>query len=368
MGQFRTLTTPLGQLRYWEQEPRVSQGDAAGPNSRPDLGQGLGQNLGQDFGVNSGPDRRGDPGHHSSDHPSNPPGNQPSDDPIANPANLPSSTSPDRLPPLVFCHGLGLGSSAFEWSKVYPSLGDRHRIIVPEFLGWGRSDKPQGAYTLQNYLTQLTLILTQVARSPAWVIAASLTGGLALRLASEQPHLFHGLALVSPSGYGDFGQTYRNPVLPWLAPWGGDQALYALLTQPWAIAAAIDRFLLSPTSVLSPSDRHPIYHAYTTAAQQPHAHRAALATLRGDLCFDLARFVPHLQVPCHLLWGAQAQASPLATGQRLQQLNPRWIQSLQPLPHAGMLPHLEQPDFVQRWLRSLLSPVGGCCSITPCAT
>ncbi|MGA1282645.1 MAG: alpha/beta fold hydrolase, partial [Prochlorothrix sp.] len=294
-------------------------------------------------------------------------------------------------PPLVFCHGLGVGSSAFEWSKIYPDWGDRHRLIVPEFVGWGRSDKPDRRYQIQDYLDQLEQILTEIARSPAWVIAASLTGGLALRLATQKPHLFQGLALVSPSGYGDFGQTYRNPVLDLLAQWedcwgdlwgdlwgdyrddrsgnyGGDRgrnrggtlalsrSLYQGLTQPWAIAGAIDRFLLAPNSPLSRPDRQQLHHAYTTAAQQPRAHFTALATLRGSLCFDLAPLIPHLQTPTHLLWGTQAQASPLSTGHRLQQLNPHWIQSLTPLPNSGMVPHLEQPDSVQTWLHRLLFP------------
>ena len=345
MGHYRTLTTPLGQLSYWEQDP---------------LGDG----------------RSAIPGHPSRDETN-----------ARNPSQInssqinPSQPSPSHQdnPPLVFCQGLGVGSSAFEWSKIYPAWGDRHRLIVPEFVGWGRSDKPDRRYQIQDYLDQLEQILTEVARSPAWVIAASLTGGLVLRLATQKPHLFQGLALVSPSGYGDFGQTYRNPVLNFLERWGngrhdrggnpdchhgqdrgGDRAitrsLYQGLTQPWAIAGAIDRFLLAPNSPLSRLDRQDLYHAYTTAAQQPRAHIAALATLRGSLCFDLAPLIPPLQTPTHFLWGTQAQASPLRTGHRLQQLNPHWIQSLTPLPHAGMVPHLEQPDVVQIWLQRLLSP------------
>lgn len=339
MGAYHSLTTALGHLSYWERRP-----------TEADRGE--------------------------------------EDAPI------------DRLP-LVFCHGLGVGSSAFEWSRVYSALGSgagasdtgvpdtgvpgaggsdadgtdtegvdavgvaphllAPHLIVPEFIGWGRSDKPDRRYQVQDYLDQLEQVLVEVARSPAWVIAASLTGGLALMLACQKPHLFRGLALVSPSGYGDFGQTYRNPFLAGLAPWGLDRSLYPWLTQSWTIALAIDRFLLSPHTPLSMPERQAIHRAYRTAAQRPHAQIAALATLRGDLCFDLAAWVPRLQVPTHLLWGQQARASAVTLGPRLQALNPDQIRTVTVVPNAGMVPHLEHPQRVRTWLwqRLTLTPHGG---------
>ena len=44
------------------------------------------------------------------------------------------------LPTLVFFHGFGGGSSAYEWSKVYPALASEYRILAPDLVGWGRSE------------------------------------------------------------------------------------------------------------------------------------------------------------------------------------------------------------------------------------
>ncbi|WLT38954.1 alpha/beta fold hydrolase [Synechocystis sp. B12] len=38
---------------------------------------------------------------------------------------------------LVFLHGFGGGSSAYEWSKVYPAFAADYRVLAPDLLGWG---------------------------------------------------------------------------------------------------------------------------------------------------------------------------------------------------------------------------------------
>ena len=55
---------------------------------------------------------------------------------------LPTSTSENK-PNLVFFHGFGGGSSAYEWSKVYPAFAAEYRILAPDLIGWGRSEHPR---------------------------------------------------------------------------------------------------------------------------------------------------------------------------------------------------------------------------------
>jgi pimeloyl-ACP methyl ester carboxylesterase len=58
---------------------------------------------------------------------------------------LPNSTSENK-PNLVFFHGFGGGSSAYEWSKVYPAFATEYRILAPDLIGWGRSEHPPRNY------------------------------------------------------------------------------------------------------------------------------------------------------------------------------------------------------------------------------
>src|SRR5882757_358344 len=42
--------------------------------------------------------------------------------------------------PLVFLHGIFLGASSYEWSKVYPHFTMGHEVIVPDLIGFGESE------------------------------------------------------------------------------------------------------------------------------------------------------------------------------------------------------------------------------------
>ncbi len=47
--------------------------------------------------------------------------------------------------PLVLVHGLG--ASAERWKFVIPLFEKRYRVIVPDLIGFGYSDKPMLDYT-----------------------------------------------------------------------------------------------------------------------------------------------------------------------------------------------------------------------------
>ncbi len=43
-------------------------------------------------------------------------------------------------PPMTLLHGFP--SSSYDWAKVAPALAERHALLMPDFLGFGASDKP----------------------------------------------------------------------------------------------------------------------------------------------------------------------------------------------------------------------------------
>ena len=45
-------------------------------------------------------------------------------------------------PALVFIHNVGVGASAYQWSKIYPAFADQHRVIAADLLGFGESERP----------------------------------------------------------------------------------------------------------------------------------------------------------------------------------------------------------------------------------
>lgn len=259
------------------------------------------------------------------------------------PSEIPSETE-DSRPPLVFLHSLGGGSSAFEWSKVYPAFGHSHRVIAPDLIGWGQSAHPVRNYQVQDYFQVITHLLETLAEPPALVVATSLTAGVVIRLATQRPDLFKGLFLVSPSGNGDFGRDYRTSLPAILASTPGiDTLLYQLgAANELAVRGFLSTFLFADASRITAD----MVQAYLTCTQQPNAQYAALASLNGTISFDLARYIGQLTTPTQIILGEKSRFTPPAITRRLASLNPRAVQTVEEIPDAGVLPHLERPDLV----------------------
>jgi pimeloyl-ACP methyl ester carboxylesterase len=100
-----------------------------------------------------------------------------------------------------------------------------------------------------------------------------------------------------------------------------------------------------------------IVDAYLESARQPNAEYAALSFVRGDLCFDLSRYVTQLTVPTAIVWGQKSQFTGPEIGQRLAALNPKAIRHFQTLDDVGLTPQLELPavtiGLIEQFMRSL---------------
>lgn len=271
------------------------------------------------------------------------------------PVAAPWRTSPQAgqgLPPLVFLHSLGGGSSAYEWSKVYPAFADSYRVLAPDLVGWGQSSHPARDYFVHDYLTMLTEFLEQMG-TPAIVVASSLTAGLVIRLAIQRPDLFAGLFLVCPSGYGEPEADYSRGVAAQLAGTPGiDRLLYTLgAANEFAVRNFLENFLFAERSRLTQET----VLAYLASAQQFNAEYAALASLKGNLCFDLGQFMPQLQVPTFIVWGDRSRFGNPSVGKRLVSLNSDSVKAFWVIPNVGVLPHLEVPAVTIGLLQTALN-------------
>ncbi len=260
-----------------------------------------------------------------------------------------------QRPPLFFLHSLGGGSSAYEWSQVYGALAADYRVIAPDLVGWGQSAHPARAYVSEDYCVILAELIKQTVGDWAIVAATSLTAGITVRLAIAHPELFRALFLVSPSGNDDFGAGYRFTLPAILAGTPGlDRLIYRLgAANELAVTQFLQNFLFANRDRL----RRETIQAYLTGTQQPNADYSALASLRGDICFDLSYFIPRLKVPTTIVVGEQARFNQPCKTQRLAALNPEAIHTLHVVPGVGVLPHVETPAVVVGLLRAFLRTV-----------
>ncbi|GCL39751.1 alpha/beta hydrolase fold-containing protein [Sphaerospermopsis reniformis] len=230
---------------------------------------------------------------------------------------------------LLFLHGFGGGSSAYEWSKVYPAFAAEYQVIAPDLIGWGRSEHPQRSYKIEDYLTTIQEFIEQTCTKPVMVIASSLTAAFIIRVAIARPDLFKSLILVSPAGLSDFGQDYSRSFFAQLISVPVvDRLLYSTGI---ATDAGIRSFLEQRQFAQSNRVYQEIVDAYLQSAQQPNAEYAALSFVRGDLCFDLSLYIQQLTTPTAIIWGQKSQFTGPDIGRRFSEMNPQSIRFFQPL-------------------------------------
>ncbi len=264
---------------------------------------------------------------------------------------LPNSTSENK-PNLVFFHGFGGGSSAYEWSKVYPAFAAEYRILAPDLIGWGRSEHPARNYLVEDYITTLIEFIEKTCGSPTDVIASSLTGAIVIRAAIARPDLFKSLILTIPSGLSDFGQDYgRSFFAQLVATPILDRLLYSTGI---ATDGGIRSFLEQRQFADSRRVYQEIVDAYLESALEPNAEYAALSFVRGDLSFDLSLYITQLTTPTAIIWGEKSQFTGPEIGQRLANLNPEAIKVFQALENVGLTPQLEIPAVTIGLIRQYL--------------
>ncbi|MFM9263792.1 alpha/beta fold hydrolase [Tychonema sp. BBK16] len=265
---------------------------------------------------------------------------------------IPTSSS-DDLPNLLFLHGFGGGSSAYEWSKAYPAFAADYRVLAPDLIGWGRSEHPPRNYKVDDYITTVIEFIEKTCGSPTDVIASSLTGAIAIRAAIVRPDLFKSLILTTPSGLSDFGTNYSKSFFAQIV---STPILDRLL---YSTAIATDGGIRSFLEQRQFADPRLVYQeivdAYLQSALEPNAEYAALSFVRGDLSFDLSLYITQLTTPTAIIWGEKSQFTSPAIGQRLANLNPEAIKVFQLLENVGLTPHLEIPAVTIGLIRQYLN-------------
>jgi len=86
-------------------------------------------------------------------------------------------------PVVVLVHGLG--SRKEDWLPVLESLSQKYRLLVPDQIGFGKSDKPLLDYSIQTYVDFLNEFLRQLKVEKASLVGESLGGWISALYAQE---------------------------------------------------------------------------------------------------------------------------------------------------------------------------------------
>jgi 2-hydroxymuconate-semialdehyde hydrolase len=118
--------------------------------------------------------------------------------------------------PVLMIHGSGPGVSAWaNWRLVIPELAQSQRVIAPDMVGFGFTERPAGfVYGMDAWVQQAVDFLDALGIAQADLVGNSFGGGLSLALAIRHPHRVRRLVLMGAAGV-DF------PITPGLdAVWG----------------------------------------------------------------------------------------------------------------------------------------------------
>lgn len=250
-----------------------------------------------------------------------------------------------HAPLLLLVHGTGASTHSFR--ELMPLMAARFTVLAIDLPGHGFSAPPAGGdWSLPGLARQLVALLRQAGAEPTLAVGHS--AGAAILV---QAVLHAGLqvpALVSVNGaFLPFGGV-AAPLLSPLA-----RLLYAvpgvpgLFSQRAADPAVVRRLLEGTGSRLDDSGQA----LYARLMRDPGHTRAALAMMAHWELQPLARALPRLAVPLHLLAGTNDRAVPPAQARRVAALAPRSTLTL--LSGLGHLAHEESPSTVAAHLLAL---------------
>jgi pimeloyl-ACP methyl ester carboxylesterase len=247
---------------------------------------------------------------------------------------------PFEGPPVLLLHGLA--SDGGTWDLAIEPLAARGlRVITPDLLGHGRSDKPDIAYSLASFAGDLRELLDSLGLREVTVVGHSLGGAIAIYLGYHHPGYVARLALVSSGGLGKrVHPLLRAATLP-----GARHVLAAALnrrTAPVYSSARLHRALRIPPATLvnlsragrtlATRDGQVAFFTTLKSVVEPSGQRGSMLEARY-----LAEHVPVL-----IVWTEQDHVIPVGHAHRTHQALPN--SRLELFPGSSHEPHRRYAD------------------------
>lgn len=242
---------------------------------------------------------------------------------------------------ILLIHGSGPGVSAWaNWRLTIPALAPAFRVVAPDVVGFGFTDRSAEAYHLDAWVDHMLGVLDALGIERAHVVGNSFGGSLALALAIRHPERVRRLALMGAVGL-DF------PITPGLdAVWGYEPSVESM-------AALLRIFTAAPAPGLDElaelryqaSIRPGVQEAYATMFPAPRQRWVqALAHSEDD--------VSSIEAPTIIFHGREDRVIPLATSLRLLDLIPQ--AQLHVFGNCGHWTQIEHAEEFTRILRDFL--------------
>jgi pimeloyl-ACP methyl ester carboxylesterase len=195
---------------------------------------------------------------------------------------------------LVLIHGLG--ASAERWSQVIPIFAEQFRVVVPDLIGFGYSDKPLVDYTPEFFLDFLEKFFVESKIDRPNIIGSSLGGQLSAEYASSHSQNIEKLVLVSPAG----AMKQSTPALD-------AYIMAALYPNDQSAKNAFEMMEASGEDI-----EDEIVSGFVERMRLPNAKLAFMSTILGLKNSELITSkLPSISVPTLIIWGANDPVIPI---------------------------------------------------------
>ena len=263
-------------------------------------------------------------------------------------------------PPLVLVHGLG-SSAAVEFYYNLEPLAAHHRVFAVDLPGFGGSDKPALAYTIELFVKAVRELMASQGLERAAVMGVSMGGRVALGLALDSPEKVERLVLVDALGVGTPRRVLAYRILLTkglgeLTLRGTARALRRM--NPATIRRFWGWYLQRPNRVDTIwSDERIANHG--TLLATPEYRAAYLSALRSIAGMRQLRDgvvvddrLAELRMPTLLIWGRHDHIFPASHAEMAKDRIPNG--RLEIFDDSGHTPQMEEPDRFNRLVLDFL--------------
>lgn len=203
-------------------------------------------------------------------------------------------------PVVILLHGLG-GSTA-NWAPTIAPLAQKYRVLVPDQIGFGKSDKPMLNYRVGTLVDFLDGFYKQVGVQKASLVGNSLGGFTAAAFALAHPEKVDKLVLVDAAGFA-ITEALDPKVINGLNPSTRKQvkdiiSLVFYNTAAYSNDMAVDLFFASRVAA---GDGYTVQRFIDSIG-------------RGEDMLDGK--LGAIKHPTLIIWGREDGLTPLAMGQR----------------------------------------------------
>ncbi len=108
----------------------------------------------------------------------------------------------ERNAPVLLLHGGGFDFASLSYGSSIGSISQHHKVIAPDWLGYGESDKPKISYSTECYVDFLGHLMGALGLEKASLVGISMGGAISLGFSLRSPQRVERLVLVDSYGLG----------------------------------------------------------------------------------------------------------------------------------------------------------------------